>query len=153
MLHDERPPTRWQGLVLGLALALPLAVIVFGVLVPRLVGTILGGAHDLDEQLQRRSAYISVVCNGSNPPTELCGCASQVAFASLQCRTTFYRWALEQHHQQCAFAGSGHAVAFCACIDQIHTNLEHAKSGEQPRILGAYEACAELDDALELPKP
>jgi hypothetical protein len=153
---DQPPRSRLPGLVLGLVLALPVAAVFVGWLVPTFVGSILGGAKDLDERLRATDAYMLTLCNAAVVPERdetLCSCVLAMEFPSLDCRAPFNEWAITQQQAACADeVVRGASVSYCTCVDTVAESVDAAPDEPERRTAAqAYENCEALEDAVPLP--
>ncbi len=156
---EDPPKSRTPGLILGILLALPVVGVFAVWVIPTMVGTILGGASDLDERLRATDRYMRELCGGqidTERDENLCGCVWGVEFPSLDCRPHFNAWATDLQHERCAEPEvRDDALSFCTCVDTIEEKMNAA--GEEPEqrrgASNAYENCEGLADALALPAP
>ncbi len=154
---DEPHKSRVPGLILGVVLALPVIAVCVVWVIPTFVGTVLGGARDLDERLRATDRYMRELCGGQIEPERdegLCGCVWSVEFPSLDCRPHFNAWATDLQFSRCAEPKlHDAALSYCTCVETIETKMNDA--GEEPEqrrgASNAYENCEGLQDAVALP--
>lgn len=158
MLADiEDPPrSRTRGLVVGVLVALPLAVLVVGVLVPSLVGTLVGGAQSFDDRARQEDAYMQAVCTQvmELPRDEqLCECVLATEYPALDCQAPFIAWSVEQQQAHCAVPENQKAaLSFCTCVTTVAERMATATDEEaRTKAAQAYPNCQALPDAVYLP--
>lgn len=153
---DDPPKSRLPGLLVGLLLALPVAGLFLGWLVPSMIAAIVGGARDLDDRLRAKDAYLNVLCETAMNPerdADLCSCVLAMDYPSLDCREPFNEWALQRHAEACTIEQTHQeALSFCTCVETIDGRVDEA-TGEEAKRRAAqdYENCETLEDALSLP--
>ncbi len=154
---DDPPRPRGKGLLIGALVALPLAVVFIGWLVPQLVGTVLSGAQNFDQRLRMEDGYLKAVCTQAMtlPRDEaLCECVLAVEFPALDCQAPFLVWSVERHKEHCADpAAHDEALSFCTCVDAVEDQMtaEVEGGGDGTKAAQAYRNCQELPDAVDLP--
>ncbi len=143
---EGNPRARRRDLLLGLSVAAVAAVVVFGVAVPWFVGTILGGASDLDARLRAEDRLMNAACADPVPQRDdaLCGCVLAVPYPSLDCQDRFRPWLAARVAEQCA-QGAIPATSFCACMQTVHADAE--AGGDPKDVLRAVPRCLDLPDA------
>ncbi len=153
---DDPPKSRARGLIFAFFVAIPIAA-VFGLwLIPTFVGSIVGGARDLDDRLRANDAYVQELCatgyDAARAET-LCNCVWAMEFPSLDCRPQISRWSLAQQQTACSEDGiRDTSLQFCSCIDTVMQKVEAAASDDEAGGEAlAYERCESLEDSLELP--
>jgi hypothetical protein len=158
-LADLREPARPRrlGFLVGLAVAAPVVFGIAAFALPFAYGLIRQTVRDFDARLRLEDAYMQALCASAYDPSrdeQLCGCVQQVDFPSLDCRGRFLEWTITEQQTQCADGAiRPDAVGFCACVDRL-VELREAEPDAAAReaIVLRYDACAELDDALQLPE-
>ncbi len=154
---DDPPRSRVPGLIVGVLVAAPIVAMFATWFIPAFVGTILGGARDLDARLRETDAYMRELCDGAidlERDEALCGCVIGVEFPSLDCRPHFNEWALELQSDRCADETThDESLSFCSCVDALRDKMDGAGEDSDARrsAANAYENCEALDDALLLP--
>jgi hypothetical protein len=153
---DQPPRSRARGLLFGAVVALPVAAILVGWLIPTAIGSILGGAEQLDARLRATDAYLGTLCSERLEPgrdEDLCGCVLAMEFPSMDCRAPFNLWALDRQRETCAQPDvRATALSYCACVEAVATAVDAAADAGDRRLAAqAYENCADLEDAAPLP--
>jgi hypothetical protein len=153
---DDPPKSRWPGMLLGLALALPLVGAFVVWLLPMLVGAILGGAESIDERLRLEDGYMTAVCTtvlDVERDQALCGCVLGTEFPSLDCQAPFLAWSVERQAEHCAVPDNhAAALSFCSCVDVITEKMAAAPDRDAAVLEAqAYRNCQALPDAVYLP--
>lgn len=159
MLADLDQPvrSRTKDLLIGALCGLPVVAVLAWLLLPSLMGSVLGSAGDYDERLRAEDAYMQAVCSQTYEPSrdeKLCSCVLAVEFPALDCRQPFLRWSLERHHERCGDAEVRKAsLSFCSCIDTLDGRIAEAElAGESiAPDLQRVGKCLELKDAFTLP--
>ena len=153
----EQPPrSRLPGLVIGLILAAPIIAFVVGWLIPAAIGSVLGGAKELDSRLRATDAYLNTLCTTAMQPErdqELCGCVLAMEYPSLDCRGAFNEWAIARQTTACADEATREAsLSYCTCVDTVAERMQAASDEDDRRQeAAAYEGCEALEDAAPLP--
>jgi hypothetical protein len=151
---DSPEPRRTPGFLVGLVIAVPVALVLGWVTMPRLVGAIMGGAAAHDERARGAAEYMGTLCSAPDPTRdgELCGCALGAEFPGMDCMDHFAAWSVERHVEQCADeATQDAALSFCACEEQVFDEMNESPS-ERRGIAGkAHPRCRGLEDAIDLP--
>ena len=158
---DDPPRSRLPGLLAGSLIGLPAVGLLAWLILPPLMGSILGGAESFDQRLRREDTYMQAICTEGldvERDKELCGCVWAVEYPSLDCRHRFLRWSLDRHVTSCGDeATRKQALSFCACVDVISESVVKAEAALAtyeslaPAEILKLENCIALDDALELP--
>ena len=154
---DDPPRSRVPGMLLGVLLAAPVVAAFAAWVIPTFVGTILGGARDLDARLRATDRYMNELCSGQidvERDEGLCGCVWGVEFPSLDCRPHFNAWATELQQTRCDEGDTRKSsLSYCTCVDALADKMDAAGDdvAERRSAANAYENCEALDDALELP--
>lgn len=152
---DDPPRSRWPGMLVGLALAIPVGAVFVVWIIPALVDAVLGGARDLDGRLRAEDAYMRALCTEALDPDRdetLCGCALGTEYPSLDCQLPFRQWTLARQHESCSVPATFEAAkSFCSCVDVVATKVEAAAPEARDTEAAAYENCRALPDALFLP--
>jgi len=152
---DDPPRSRWPGMIVGLALAVPFGAAIVVWVIPWLVGTILGGARDLDSRLRAEDGYMKALCNEAFEPMRddtICGCVLGTEVPSLDCQLPFRMWTLERQRETCSDAATHEAAkSFCTCVDTVADKVDTAAPEARDAEAAAYENCMALPDALYLP--
>lgn len=158
MLADiEDPPrSRTRELVVGILVALPVAGLLIGLVVPALVEALLGGARSFDDRARQEDAYMRAVCTQamSLPRDEaLCECVLAVEYPALDCQAPFLAWSVQQQQAHCAPPEAKKAsLSFCTCVETVAERMAEAEDErEQEQAAQAYRNCQELPDAVYLP--
>lgn len=150
---DDPPRSRLPGMLVGILLATPIAAVLALWLIPMAVGSILGGARDLDDRLRANDAYVRQLCDLGYVETrdaELCNCVWAMEIPSLDCRPQFNVWAVQQQTAACQDpAAREAALSYCTCVDTVADKIAAATEG--PEAAAAFERCEPLPDALPLP--
>ena len=176
---DDPPRSRLSGFVIGALLGLPVVVGIAWLVLPPLMGAVLGGAEDFDERLRREDAYMQGVCGeifDIKRDEALCGCVWAAEFPALDCQHRFRRWRLERAHETCAGESArAQALSYCSCVDVIAERVratateaaaaagidlatqKPADPANDPIAaairpeLAKFDNCLALDDVLEPP--
>ena len=159
MLADLDQPvrSRTRDLLIGALCGLPLVALLAWMLLPSLMGSMLGSAGEYDERLRAEDAYMQAVCSQTFDlarDEQLCSCVLAVEFPALDCRQPFLRWSLERHQGSCGDAEVRKAsLSFCSCIDTLTGRIAEAElAGEGIGAdLQRVGNCLELPDAFALP--
>lgn len=159
MLADLDQPvrSRTRDLLIGALCGLPVVAVLAWLLLPSLMGSLVGSAGDYDQRLRAEDTYMQAVCSQTYEPArdeQLCTCVLAVEFPALDCRQPFLRWSLERHHEACADAEVRKAsLSFCSCIDTLGGRIAEAElAGESIGAdLQRVGKCLELPDAFPLP--
>lgn len=156
-LADLDQPRRGRGrdILLGLAVAVPLAAVLFGWLIPTFVGAILGGARSLDAKLREQDALMQAVCAEPSLPRDeaLCGCVYAVEVPSLDCQDRFRPWLVARAEERCEEAAfRAEATSFCVCAKTLAEDLAASEDdpGARAERLQAVPRCLALPDAPTL---
>lgn len=152
---DDPPRSRWPGIAVGLALALPVGAAMMFWVIPALLNAVLGGARDLDGRLRAEDAYMKAVCETALDPDRderLCGCVLGTDYPSLDCQLPFRAWTLARQAETCADPDTlAAAKSFCTCVDAVADKVAAADAATRDTEAAAYENCMALPDALFLP--
>ena len=153
---DDPRPSRARGILIGAAVALPLALVVWWFASEWLPGLILGNAVQYDERLRQEDAYMQAVCADMQLPRDesLCECVLATEYPSLDCRLPFVSWSLERMVETCADDGTyKQALKFCSCVRALDEQLQtlDPETKEARQTVQRYQGCTELDGALFLP--
>ncbi len=154
---DDPRPSRLPALLLGAAIALPLAGLFVWLTVGYLPNVILGNAVEFDDRLRQEDAYMQAVCSELEIPRdeELCECVLAVEYPSLDCRLPFMHWSVQRMTEQCSNPATfDQALAFCACVQTIASDLDQLEpdSKQARQKIQDYAGCTELEGALYLPQ-
>lgn len=160
MLADLDHPARSRGrdLLIGVLGGLPVAALIVWLLLPSLMGSVLGSAGDYDQRLRAEDAYMQAVCSQALDLTrdeQLCQCVLAVEYPALDCRQPFLRWSLDRHHAACAEPEVRKpSLTFCSCIDTLAARIAEAEAaGEAANAeIQRVGKCIELPDAFPLPE-
>jgi len=127
---DDPPRSRLSGFLAGALLGLPVVGLIAWLLLPPLMGAILGGAKDFDDRLRQEDAYMQGVCGDALDVTRdeaLCGCVWVAEFPSLDCQHRFLRWRLERSTEACADESARReSLSYCSCVDVVAERVEQA---------------------------
>jgi hypothetical protein len=157
---DDPPRSRLPGILLGLLLGLPVAGVCAWLILPPLIGAVVGSAADFDKRLRQEDQYMKTLCDEALVVARdeaLCKCIWAVEFPSLDCHAPFLRWSLDRHRESCADPETRRgALSFCSCVDVIAGKVDEAEAAEPAGDAARQEAlklegCFRLDDALFLP--
>lgn len=152
---DDPPRPRWPGILIGLAIALPIAGVFVAWVIPALVDSILGGARDLDSRLRAEDGYMQSLCSEALDEQRdggLCGCVLGTEYPSLDCQLPFRAWTLARQVEACGDATAREASkSFCACVDVIAQKAASATPEDRDGEIANYENCRALPDAIYLP--
>lgn len=153
---DDPPRSRTRGMLIGIAFALPVAALFIFWLIPSLVGIVLGGAANFDEQARQQDAYMKAVCEQAMqlPRDEsLCECALAVDYPALDCQGPFRLWAVEQQQPRCADPQVHRSsLSYCTCVETVAEAVEAADTVEAKQAAAApYDRCIGLKDGFSLP--
>lgn len=153
---DDPPRSRTRELLLGILIALPLAGLLIGGVVPALASALLGGAQSFDDRLRQEDAYMQAVCTQamSLPRDEaLCECALAVEYPALDCQAPFLAWSVARQQDYCATPEHEKAaLSFCTCVTTVAERMAAAPDeAEAEKAAQAYRNCQELPDAVYLP--
>lgn len=153
----REPPSRRKGIMIGLAIAAPLTLLFFGIVLPYFYSMIVGGAASLDQRVAVEGAYMQRLCSEAmvlERDETLCKCALASELPGIDCRPHFDAWTFARQQEQCADASTkDKALSFCTCVLTLAEQHQAAQSpGEKAQIIGRYHKCAQLEDALFLPE-
>ena len=153
---DDPPRSRTKGIVVGLLVALPIAGLVLGVLMPTLVSALLGGARSFDDRARQEDAYMRAVCTQimALPRDEqLCECVLATEHPALDCQAPFLAWSVAQQQAYCAPPENEKAaLSFCTCVKTVAERIAAAPDEDAGiKAAQAYRNCQELPDAVYLP--
>lgn len=157
---DDPPRSRLPGLVVGVVVAAPVVALIAWLLLPPLIGAMVGSAKDFDARLRQEDGYMQGLCAEVMQPArdeKLCQCVWAVEFPSLDCHGPFLRWSLDRHRDGCADGGTARqARSFCACVEVIdgrvrEAEADPARAEEARQEVLKLENCFRLEDALVLP--
>lgn len=157
---DDPPRSRLPGLVVGVVVAAPVVALIAWLLLPPLIGAMVGSAKDFDARLRQEDGYMQGLCAEAMQPArdaKLCQCVWAVEFPSLDCHGPFLRWSLDRHRDGCADEDTARqARSFCACVEVIdgrvrEAEADPARAEEARQEVLKLENCFRLEDALVLP--
>lgn len=153
---DDPPRSRTRGFVMGLLVALPIAGLVVGVLMPTLVDALLGGARSFDDRAHQEDAYMQAVCTQALAlprDEQLCECVLATEYPSLDCQAPFLAWSVAQEQAYCATPEHEKAaLSFCTCVNTVAERMAAAPDeDESTKAAQAYRNCQALPDAVYLP--
>lgn len=142
---------------MGLLVSVPLVAGLVGWAIPTAIGSILGGARDLDDRLRAKDAYLTVLCESGQDyerDAELCACVFSMEFPSLDCQHAFNLWALERQAEACADSTAREqSLSFCTCVQTVDEAVQsQADEGDKRQEAQRYENCEALEDVLPLPE-
>ena len=127
---DDPPRSRMAGFLTGALLGLPVVGLIAWLLLPPLMGAILGGAKDFDDRLRKQDAYMQAVCAEAfemKRDEALCGCVWAAEFPSLDCQHRWQRWRLDRAAETCADgAARAGALSYCSCVEVIAERVDEA---------------------------
>ena len=155
---DHPPRSRGRDLLIGVLGGLPVAALIVWLLLPSLMGSVLGSAGDYDQRLRAEDAYMQAVCSQALDlarDEQLCQCVLAVEYPALDCRQPFLRWSLDRHHAACAEPEVRKpSLTFCCCIDTLAARIAEAEAaGEAANAeIQRVGKCIELPDAFPLPE-
>jgi hypothetical protein len=153
---DDPPRSRTRGLLMGILVALPLAGLVVGVLMPTLVDALRSGARSFDDRTRLEDAYMQAVCTQAIAlprDEQLCECVLATEYASLDCQASFLAWSVARQQEHCATPDHEKAaLSFCTCVTTVAERMAAAPD-EEASVMAAqnYRNCQELPDAVYLP--
>jgi hypothetical protein len=130
--------------------------LVVGVLMPTLVGALLGGAQSFDDRTRMEDAYMQAVCTQvmELPRDEsLCECVLATEHPALDCQAPFLAWSVDRQGEYCITPENEKAsLSFCTCVKTV-AELMAAAPDEDATIKAAqaYRNCQALADAVYLP--
>jgi hypothetical protein len=152
---DDPPRSRTRGLLVGFAIAVPLALTFMFWVIPPFVDAIMGGARDLDDRLRAEDGYMKALCaDAFESPRDdaLCGCVLGTEYPSLDCQFAFKHWTLARQGEFCSDAEQRQrSLSFCSCVDAVAGKVAAAPPEQQDTEVVAYERCMQLPDAAFLP--
>ena len=144
-------------MLLGILGGLPVVGLILWLLLPSLVGSVLGSAGDYDQRLRAEDAYMQAVCSQAfdlDRDEQLCSCVLAVEYPALDCRQPFLRWSLDRHHVSCAEPEARKpSLTFCSCIDTLAERVSKAEAAGES-VTGDVQRvgkCLEQPDAFPLP--
>ena len=127
---DDPPRSRLSGFLSGALLGLPVVALIAWLILPPLMGAILGGAKDFDDRLREEDAYMQGVCGEAinvKRDEALCGCVLVAEFPSLDCRHRFLRWQLDRATEACADESARkEALSYCSCAEVVAERVDEA---------------------------
>jgi hypothetical protein len=154
---DQEPHSRWPGLLLGAAIALPVALAVGAYVLPRLREAIVQAALDHDTHARDRDAYMNQLCTTAlvvERDEAVCGCILGAEFPSMDCMDGFFVWLTDRQINRCEESATfDEAVGFCSCVQAVGDASEKAGEGtaaDRVKVQG-YPRCLTLEDALGFP--
>ena len=153
---DDPRPSRLPGILLGIAVALPLAGVFAYFAIGWLPSMILGNAVQFDDRLRQEDAYMQTLCwdHMQLPRDEsLCECVLATEFPALDCQAPFLAWSVDRQGEHCAVPENEKAaLSFCTCVKTV-AELMAAAPDEEAMIKAAqaYPNCQALPDAVYLP--
>lgn len=152
---DDPPRSRVRGLLLGFAIAAPLALLFMNWVIPPFVDAIMGGARDLDDRLRAEDGYMRALCSDAYDPDRdesLCACVIGTEYPSLDCQFSFKHWTVARQAEHCDDPGDRQrALSFCSCVDAVESKVGAAAPESRDTEVVAYERCMQLPDAVFLP--
>jgi hypothetical protein len=156
---DHPPRSRTRDFLIGALFGLPVVALLAWLLLPRLVGGLLGTAGDYDVRLRAEDAYMQGVCSQAFDlarDEQLCECVLAVEYPALDCRLPFLRWSLDRHHETCADAGvRKQSLTFCSCIDTLAEKIPLLEAEDEAKArpdIQRVGKCLELPDGFALPE-
>ncbi len=127
---DDPPRSRLSGFLTGALLGLPVVALIAWLILPPLMGAILGGAKDFDDQLREQDTYMQGVCGEAmdvKRDEALCGCVWVAEFPSLDCQHRFLRWRLDRATESCADeTARKESLSYCSCVDVVAERVKKA---------------------------
>lgn len=153
----ERPDRRRRArdLLIGLALAAPIAGVLALWAIPALVHSVMGGARDFDSRLREQDRYMQELCATAMElprDEELCACALAVEYPSLDCQDRFQAWLVARQAETCADQATHRAsLSFCTCVEILAQAASDASDTQSDGSGEGYARCAALPDALPPP--
>ena len=145
-------------MLLGALFGLPVVALLAWLLLPSLMGSVLGSAGDYDQRLRAEDAYMQAVCNQAfdlERDESLCECVLAVEYPALDCRQPFLRWSLDRHQAGCAVPEARKAsLTFCSCIDTLAEKITKAEAADENPSgdIQRVGKCLESPDAFPLPE-
>ncbi len=155
---DHPPRSRSRDLLIGVLGGFPVAALLVWLLLPSLMGSVLGSAGDYDQRLRAEDAYMQAVCSEAlvlERDERLCECVLAVEYPALDCRQPFLRWSLDRHHARCTEPEVRKpSLTFCSCIDTLASRVAEAEAAneEANAEIQRVGKCIELPDAFPLPE-
>jgi hypothetical protein len=155
---DHPPRSRGRDLLIGVLGGLPVAALIVWLLLPSLMGSVLGSAGEYDQRLRAEDAYMQAVCSQALDlarDEQLCQCVLAVEYPALDCRQPFLRWSLDRHHAACAEPEVRKpSLTFCSCIDTLAARISEAEAAGEAATAEIQRVgkCIELPDAFPLPE-
>ncbi len=153
---DHPPRSRTRDMLIGALCGLPLVGLLAWLLLPSLMGSVLGGAGEYDQRLRAEDAYMQAVCSQAfdlERDEQLCSCVLAVEYPALDCRQPFLQWSLERHHAACAEPERRRpSLTFCSCIDTLAERVHESEDEPDAGVIQRVGKCLELPDAFPLPE-
>ncbi len=153
---DEAPRSRGRGMLIGLAIAVPVCLILGAIVLPRVRASVMSGAEAHDKAARERDTYMAAICGEGmdlERDEDLCGCVWATEYPGLDCLDRFDEWLVVQQAQRCGQSSvfdSG--PGYCTCTQAVVEQLDALPpEGRLAEAAAGHRRCAGLDDALPPP--
>ena len=154
---DQEPYSRRRGLLIGVAIALPLSLLIGAFGLPRLRAAIINAAADHDARAAERDAYMDALCTQAlnvDRDEDACKCILGTDYPSLDCAAPFNVWLTDRQVERCEDqAVFDQAVGFCTCVQTLDENFKAESDPKAARVIKSegYTRCEGLPDKLAYP--
>ena len=154
---DQEPYSRKRGLMIGVAIAIPIALLFAAFVLPRLRAAIVNAAADHDARAEARNVYMNRVCSEAlvvERDEKMCGCVLGSEYPSIDCISHFNVWATNRQVERCADPATfDAAVSFCTCVQTLEQKSAELADPKAARVLKSegYPRCVGLEDRLDFP--
>jgi hypothetical protein len=154
---DQEPASRWRGLLLGVAIALPVTLVFGSWLLPRLRAAIVNAATDHDAHARERGEYMDGLCNSAlvvSRDERLCGCVLGTEYPGMDCMDRFNEWLTDRQAERCEEQATFEAsISFCTCVQTlVEANATpRVNSTDSTSKAQGFPRCMGLEDRLDYP--
>ncbi len=154
---DQEPYSRKRGLLIGAAIALPLALLFAAFVLPRLRMAIINAAADHDSRARERDAYMNRLCTEAlvvDRDEDACKCILGTEYPSMDCLSPFAVWLTDRQVERCdAPEVFDSSVSFCTCVQTLDESSKKEAEPKAARSIKSegYWRCDALEDRLDLP--
>lgn len=154
---DQAPDPRGRRLLVGVAIAVPVCLLLGWLVLPRLRAALMSAAADHDRLARERDAFMGEICGPGmklSRDEKLCGCVLATEYPGLDCLDRFSQWLTDQQGARCDEPATfDTAPGYCSCVLAVREDSAALDDEAQLRARGsAFPRCAALPDALGLPE-